>query len=167
MSRSKKPRKAYRPRQIAINTLELAIHRAAKPPRQDLDEILEGLDAAIQALCAGVATELQWSIVAGAAALAKAIERQGVVRGLQEHLDSAEAVLQAVYRRCRLPALWLRPTLTFEEIEAVQLLRELHAFQIEQLGRGEFLRAVDAATRLIVSEGNQVTLMRDIEEVAA
>ena len=127
----------------------------------------EASTRAIQALCAGVATELQWSIVAGATALAKAIERQGVVRGLQEHLDSAEAVLQAVYRRCRLPALWLRPTLTFEEIEAVQLLRELHAFQIEQLGRGEFLRAVDAATRLIVSEGNQVTLMRDIEEVAA
>ncbi len=167
MRRNKRPRKAYRPRQIAINTLELAIHRAAKPPRQDLDEILAGLDEAIQALCTGVATELQWSIVSGACTLAQAIERLGVVRGLQEHLTHIDLVLQAIYNRCRLPALWLRPTLTFEEAEAVRLLRELHAFQMEQLGRGEFLAAVDKATRQVLADGHQVTLVRDIQGVAA
>ena len=30
MSRNKKPRKAYRPRQIAVNTLQVALWRAAQ-----------------------------------------------------------------------------------------------------------------------------------------
>ncbi len=167
MSRSKKPRKAYRPKQIAINTLELALHGAAKPARQDRAEVLAALEEAVQALCSGVATEMQWSTVAGSVSVALAIERQGVVRGLQAHLVSAEAVLQAIYNRCRLPAIWLRPTLTLEEVEALKLMLELYAFQVEQLGRGEFLAAIDAATRETIAQGHQVTLVRDIEGMAA
>lgn len=167
MSRSKKPRKAYRPRQIAVNTLELALHRAAKPAREDRGEVLAKLTAAVQALCAGVATELDWSVAAGAVSVAMAVERQGIVRGLQEHLVSAEQALQAIYDRCRLPMMWLRPTLTIQEVDAVRLLAELHTFQIEQLGRAEFLAAIDVATKETVAQGHQATVVRDIERMAA
>lgn len=167
MSRNKRPRKAYRPRQIAVNTLELALHKAAKPAREDRAEVLAKLREAIQALCTGVATEMDWSVAVGSVSVAMAIERQGVVRGLQGHLVSIEAVLQAIYDRCRLPQMWLRPTLSFQEVEALQLLYELHAFQMEQLGRGELTAAIDEATRQTLAQGNQVTLVRDIEGMAA
>jgi hypothetical protein len=167
MSRNKKPRKAYRPRQIAVNTLELALHRAAKPAREDRAEVLAKLDAAVKALCTGVATEIDWSIAAGALAVAMAVERQGIVRGLQEHLDSVDQVLQAIYDRCRLPMMWLRPTLTIQEVDAVRLLAELHTYQVEQLGRAEFLSAIDVATKDTIAKGNTVTVVRDLERLAA
>lgn len=167
MSRSKKPRKAYRPRQIAVNTLDLALHRAAKPAREDRAEVLDKLNAAVKALCTGVATEMDWSVAAGAVAVAMAVERQGIVRGLQEHLDSAERVLQAIHDRCRLPMMWLRPTLTIQEVDAVRLLAELHTFQIEQLGRAEFLAAIDAATKETLAQGHQATVVHDLERMAA
>lgn len=167
MSRSKKPRKPYRPRQIAVNTLDLALHRAAKPAREDRAEVLDKLNAAVKALCTGVATEMDWSVAAGAVAVAMAVERQGIVRGLQEHLDTAEQVLQAIHDRCRLPMMWLRPTLTIQEVDAVRLLSELHTFQIEQLGRAEFLAAIDAATKETLAQGHQATVVRDLDRMAA
>lgn len=167
MSRNKKPRKAYRPRQIAVNTLALALHHAAKPPREDRAEVLAKLTSAVQALCAGVATEMDWSVAAGAVSVALAIESQGIVCGLLEHLDSAEQVLQAIFTRCRLPMMWLRPTLTFHEMDTLHLLEELHTFQIEQLGRAELLAAIDAATKTTIAQGHQATVVRDLERMAA
>ncbi|PQA78718.1 hypothetical protein [Rhodoferax sp. TS-BS-61-7] len=167
MSRNKKPRKAYRPRQIAVNTLQVALWRAAKPARSDRADVLGKLSASVQALCAGVATELDWSIAAGSASVAQAVERQGIVRGLGEHLASAEAALQAVYDRCRTSVMWLRPTLTIQEVDALRLLLELHTFQVEQLGRAEFLAAIDAAQQDTIAQGHTVTLARDLERMAA
>jgi len=89
------------------------------------------------------------------------------VRGLREHLASAGAALQAIHERCARSKIWLRPTLSGAEAEALQLLVELHAFQINQLGRAEFLRAIDAAQRDTVAHGGTVTLVRDIERMAA
>lgn len=167
MSRNKKPRKAYRPRPVALNTLELALHRAAKPADQDRAEVLARLQTSIAALCTGVATELDWSIAAGAVNVARAIERQGVVRGLQEHLDSADQALLAIYSRCRRAHLWLRPTLTLPEVDALRLLQELHTFQFNQLSRAELLAAIDAAVKHTQAQGHQATVVRDIERMAA
>lgn len=167
MSRNKKPRKSYRPRQIAVNTLEVALWRAAKPARSDRADVLGKLSASVQALCSGVATELDWSIAAGSVSVAQAVERQGIVRGLGEHLASAEAALQAVYDRCRTSVMWLRPTLTIQEVDALRLLLELHTFQVEQLGRAEFLAAIDAAQQDTIAQGHTVTLARDLERLAA
>lgn len=167
MSANKKPRKAYRPRPVAVNNLELAIHGAAKPHRTDRADVLGKLTEAVQRLLTGVATELDWSVAAGAVSVAMAVERQGIVRGLQGHLVSADVALQAIYDRCRLPLMWLRPTLTFQEMDAVRLLVELHTFQIEQLGRAEFLAAVDVATKNTLAQGHKATVVRDIERMAA
>jgi malonyl CoA-acyl carrier protein transacylase len=167
MSTNKKPRKAYRPRPVTAHTMTLATHYAAKPSRQDRAEVLGKLQQAVRALCAGVGTEQDWSIAAGAVAVAMAIERQGVVRGLQEHLHSAEQALQHIYNRCHLPMMWLRPTLSYHEADALRLLQELHAFQVDQLGRAEFLAAIDEATQQIKTQGHQVTVVRDVERMAA
>lgn len=168
MSRNKPPRKRYRPRQIAVNTLGLALHRCAKPAREDRAEVLGMLSKALASLREGTASEHDWSIAAGGVATAQAIERQGVVRGLSQHLAGIEAALQAIYNRCRRPSLWLRPTLTEPEIEATHLLLELHTFQLEHLSRSELIAAVDQAQKQTLANGYTATVVReDIESMAA
>ena len=71
--------------------------------------MLAGLQRAVQALRTGCATQHDWCVAAGSASVAQAIERQGVVRGLREHLASAGAVLQTIHERCAGPSMWLRP----------------------------------------------------------
>lgn len=167
MSRSHKPRKAYRPRQIAINTLEIALHRAAKPAPADRAEVLNILRLAAKALREGVATELQWSIVAGGVDVAKAIERQGIVRGLAEHLASAESSLQAIYDRAMATGTWKPTALHYYELDAVQTFVDLHVFQVNQLGRAEFLAAIDEAAGQIRANGGKVTMAHNLERMAA
>lgn len=167
MSRSPKPRKAYRPRLIALNTLEIALHRAAKPAAADREEVLNMLRQAAQALREGVATELQWSIIAGAVDVAKAIEHQGIVRGLSEHLNTATQALQAVYDRAMATGTWRRTALWYQELDAVQTFVDLHTFQVNQLGRAEFLAAIDAAQAHIKANGDKVTLVRDFHALQA
>jgi hypothetical protein len=169
MSRNKKPRKAYRPRPIAVNTLDLALHRAAKPAVADRDEILGVLRKAIQALREGVALEHQWSIAAGAVTVALAIERQGIVRGLQEHFKSAEQHLQDIYDRAMKTGggRWTRVTLYYQELDALQLLYELHEYQLDQLGRAEFLAAIDAAKKDTIAAGFAPVVVHDVERMAA
>lgn len=167
MSRNHKPRKPYRPRQIAINTLEIALHRAAKPAPADRAEVLAILRLAAKALREGVATELQWSIVAGGVDVAKAIERQGIVRGLAGHLASAETALQAIYERAMATGTWKPTALHYYELDAMQTFVDLHVFQVNQLGRAEFLAAIDDAQRQVRRSGHTATVVRDVERMAA
>lgn len=167
MSRNRKPRKPYRPRQIALNTLELALHHAAKPAPADRQEVLNVLRQAATALREGVATEHQWSIVAGGVTVAKAIERQGVVRGLSGYMASAEEALQTIYNRALVTGTWKPTSLWFHELDAVQTFVDLHAFQVNQLGRAEFLAAIDAAQKDTIAQGHTATVVRNLERMAA
>ena len=169
MANNKRPRKAYRPRQIIVNTLEVAAHNAAKPAKEDRIEVLSQLRKAVKALREGVATEMQWSIASGSLAVSLAIEKQGKVRGLQEHFESIEQALQDIYDRALLAGggRWIRVTLRFNEIEALNLLVDLQRFQMDQLGRAEFLQAVDAAQKETIAQGHTVAVVRDLERMAA
>jgi hypothetical protein len=169
MANNKKPRKPYKPRQIIVNTLDVAMHRAAKPAKEDRAEVLASLRTAVKALREGVATELQWSIAAGCLAVSLAIEKQGKVRGLQEHLESIEQALQDIYDRALLAGggRWIRVTLRFNEIEALNLLVDLQRFQLDQLGRAEFIAAVDAAQKDTIAQGHTVAVVHDLERMAA
>lgn len=169
MSANKKPRKAYRPRPVTADTMALALHFAAKPAAADRNEVLGTLRKAIQALREGVATEHQWAIAAGAVTVALAIERQGIVRGLMEHLTTAGNALQDIYDRAMRTGggRWIRVTLYFNEIDALNDLLWLHNLQLSKLGRAEFLAAIDKAKKNTVSDGYTATVVRDIERMAA
>jgi len=159
MSCSHKPRKAYRPRPSA---------RAAKPAQADREEVLGILQDAIKALREGVATELQWSIADGALEVSKAIEHQGIVRGLAEHLATTSTALLAIYDRAMATGTWRSTALWYYELDALQTFLDLHTFQVHQLGRAEFLAAVDGATNQVRRQGGNVTVVRgDLQEVAA
>lgn len=173
MSTNKKPRKAYRPRPVTAHTMTLAMHYAAKPAAADRRQVLGMLGSAIQALREGVATEHQWSIAAGSVTVALAIERQGIVRGLLGHLKAAEHALQAIYDRATRTntgtggGRWVRVTLYYQELDALQTFLDLHAFQVHQLGRAEFLAAIDAAQKDTIAKGFTATVVRDVERMAA
>lgn len=160
MSRNKKPRKAYRPRQIACNTLDIALHHAAKPTEDDLQDVLQPIAQCVKALREGVATEGQWAIAAGAVQMAISIERQGVVRGLLGHLASAERALQGIYRRAMDAGAWAPTALYYQELDALHTFLELHTFQIRQLGRREFIRAIDGAERQVRKDGHVATVAK-------
>lgn len=166
MSRNKKPRKAYRPKSICLDTVSLARHFAAKPSKQDREEVLGVLRDAIKALREGVATELHWSIAAGGVSVAHAIERRGLVRGLYQHLETTEEALQNIYDRAMLSGdgRWIRVTLYSREIDTLQEFMRLHEFQLNQLGRAEMLDAIDAAQKTTIAQGHVATLVHHTEE---
>lgn len=169
MANNKKPRKPYKPRQVIVNTMDLAMHRAAKPAKEDRAEVLNGLRAAVKALREGVATELQWSIAAGSLAVSLAIEKQGKVRGLAGHLQIIEHALQDIYDRALLTGggRWIRVTLRFNEIEAINDLVFFQKLQMDQLGRAEFMAAIEAAQKDTIAQGHTVAVVRDLERLAA
>ena len=140
----------HKPRRVrwakSPDTILIAMHRASKPDASNVQEIHAAMQASFKALREGVATELQWSILAGSLDVSKAIERQGVVRGLSEHLASAEQALQAIYNRARMSDGWHPPVLHFHELDAIrEFVDLLYAYQLRQLSRGEFLAAINSA----------------------
>lgn len=163
----------HKPRRIrwqpTADTFGIALHFAAKPAKADTDQVLQALQDAFKALREGVATEYQWSILAGSLDVSKAIEAQGVVRGLNDHLDTAEEALQVIYNRARMPHAWCPTALYFHELDAVQTFVDLHSYQVRQLGRAEFLSAIETAQGQVRANGGQATLARsrDIERMAA
>ena len=165
MSRNKKPRKAYRPKAVTADTLGLALHFAAKPNKQDRDEVLGLLHGAIKALREGVATELDWAVAAGSVTVAQAIERQGIVRGLHEHIATTEKALQAIYDRAMRTGggRWMRTPLWFNEMDALANFLEIHTFQVDQLGRKEILAAIDEAQKQTIAQGHTATLAQNID----
>ncbi len=169
MPANKKPRKPYRPRSVTADTMVLALHRAAKPAAADRAEVLDVLRSAIKALREGVATETQWAIAAGAVTVALAIERQGIVRGLMEHINTVSSALQDIYDRAIRTGggRWIRVTLYFNEIDALNDLLWLHSLQLDQLGRAEFLAAIDKAQKHTITQGHTATVVRDLERLAA
>jgi hypothetical protein len=169
MSRNKPPRRPYRPRPVTADTLTLALHHAAKPSAADRAEVLGVLHQAARALREGVATELQWSIVSGAVAVALAIERQGIVRGALGHLQTADQALQRIRARALRTGggHWARVDLDYDELDALADFVGLHTWQVNSLGRAEFLAAIDAAQKDIRVSGCGVVVVRELERMAA
>lgn len=158
-------RKPRRPRWgLTGDTMALAIHGAAKPDRADVDQVIATIMVAHKALREGVATELQWSVLAGSLDTARMIEKQGVVRGLHEHLASAHHALQTVYTRAKQvnPEAWRPTALHYHELDAISTFVDLHAYQIRQLSRKEFLSAITAAVGYVRGHGNVALLTSEV-----
>ena len=153
MSHGRKPRK---PRWLLTpDTLQLAAGRAAKLPASELSEILSPLALAFTKLREGVATEMDWATVCSAVNVSKAIERQGVVRGLAEHFTAAETALQEVQRRAMATGAWSPTALYYQELDNLREAVDLHAFQLRQLSRNEALRALRLAEAEVRSSGGR------------
>lgn len=169
MSANKRPRKAYRPRPVAVNTVQLATSNARKPSKADREGILNPFRSALRALREGVATELQWAIVAGAVQLSRAVEKMGVMRGIAGHLQTTDEALNAIHGRsyCDQTGTWRPTALYYTELDALRNFQDIHAHQVNELGRAEFERAVDIATAHATRHGVRPTVVRDVGRLAA
>ena len=138
------------------DTMWLASYHASKLSAGDVDEVMGPLQTAFTALREGVASEWHWSLAASAVNTAKAIEQQGVVRGLHEHLQAADLALASIYKRAMKDAGWKATALYYLELDAITTAVELHEYQLKQLSRGEMLRAIALAQAEVKSSGGRV-----------
>lgn len=160
MSGGRPPRRIkYYP---TADTMAIALGQVVKPPQGDVDEILQALHAAHAALRQGVATEMQWSIMAGSLELARSVHRMGVVRDISGHLAEANDALQAIHDRAMASGCWRAPALWFVEMEALDVFIQLHAYQARELSRSEFLRAIELASKSIVKAGHNLVISQDV-----
>ena len=161
-------RKPRKPRWLpTADTLAIARSRAAKMPDRDRQELIDMLRISAKALREGVAASVHWGVLSGALAVAYAIEERGIVRGLRGHLECAERALQAIHDRAMRTGDWTRTALYFDEINAIDELVDLHIFQLNQLGRIEYLSAIKSSYGAIRSGGGHITTVTDIAGLQA
>lgn len=162
MSANTKPRKRYRPRPVATDTVALAMRRAGKIPPAEIAQVMGPIEASFTALREGVATEDHWAVMAGSVELALAIEHKGVIRGLQGHLHAAELSLQAIYRRAMASGQWQATALYFQELDALRDFTWLHRTQLATLSEGEWRAAHQRAEGLVRQARGRVVDVREL-----
>lgn len=151
MTHGRPPRK---PRwQPTADTIGIARHYAAKPAPADMATVTDTLQDCFHALRTGMITALQFSILRGGIDTGRAIERQGVVKGLSTIFDDAERALDAIWPRIIWAGEYGRYSLYHTELADVREFVSLHIWQIRQLSRAEYLRAVASARGVIGPSG--------------
>jgi hypothetical protein len=146
---------------VNFSTVDLAMSGAAKLPAADVAAIIEGVGACATRVKTGAGTEVDWGTLAGHIDLAQAIERGGVVRGMSGHLATIRTRVYAIRDRAKATTTWAAPEVTTDEAEAIDLLLDLHKFQIEALSRSELRTALKRAVGVNTSGGNTVEMRRD------
>ena len=142
----KQPR---RERWVKGNALAVAVHRACKLSPEDRELVVAPGRRALAALREGRATHSEWTDLAAVVRIAQAIEKQGIVKGLQQQFDSAKTALQAIYDRAIRPDGWVPSALYAQELNAISEAVRLHKFQLDQLGRGELIAALNATPKTL------------------
>jgi hypothetical protein len=138
------------------HTIGLVVRKVTKLTAHELAQVLGPIEASLTALREGVATELQWSILASSVEIAIAIEDKGVVRGMRGHLEAAERALQGVKLRAMATSEWVPTALYYQELDDVKAAVELHRFQLEQLSSAEAVKAIDLAKGRVRAAGGRV-----------
>lgn len=156
-------RKTRRPRWKPSAPLGRVVQRVTRYTDSELEQILQPLRASLKALREGVATELQWGVLCTAVVVAQAIERQGIVRGLQEHLASAKLALEAIGHRAMESGAWAAVPLHLQEIDVLDELVDLHTYQLRQLSAAEVVRATRDAGQQARQAGGQVVTIDERE----
>lgn len=164
MSHGRKPR---RPGRISRDPIALARNNATRLTPAEISKTITPLRAAARSLREGVATEWDWSIVASAITVAQAIDKQGIVRGLAEHLHSAEIALQGIYARAMTSGTWCATALYYQELDHITTAVDLHEFQVGKLGFGEWRRALKRAEDEIRSTSGRVVNVAPVGSIAA
>lgn len=161
MTHGRRPRKQ---RHVSLDPMRLARNSATRLTPAEIAITIEPIRHAARLTREGVATERDWALLASAVNIAKAIERQGVVRGLAGHLEKAEEALNAICRRALASGEWRPTALYWQELEHINDLVDLHEFQLGQLSYGEAHRATRRAVRDVQQAGGRVVMVDQVQE---
>jgi hypothetical protein len=140
----------------ASNPIALAIRGASKLADHERARILQPVRIAFGKLREGTATEGDWATLASACNVAMAIELQGVVKGLREHLHSTELALASINKRAQDDEGRYPYALHIAEIEQLETFVTVHAFQLSELCRSEYNKACSYAVAEVASSGGRV-----------
>ena len=155
---TRKHTKRRRPISVSLNPFAHARDHATLLTAKEQALPLGVLKASTDRLRTGQASADDFAIVIGALRMAVTIQRQGVVRFIDGHLDDIARDLAALEERAMATGQWKAPTLYFAELEAIALLADLHAIQLRSLTYGEFRRAVATTMAQARTEGRQAVL---------
>lgn len=162
MTHGRPPRK---PRwQRTPDTLLLAKSGAAKPVPADLQAIIDSLILCFEALRKGTVNEDQFSVLSGAVYTARAIEDQRVVKGLSQVIEQGEQALNQVWQRITASGVFGRTALYPAELVDIREFVSQHIFQIRQLSRAEYLRAMRTATGRMGPKGLVLKSTKEMRE---
>lgn len=122
----------------------------------EVADCIEPLRACFTAMREGRITHHQYLVLNTHLLIALEIERKGIVRGLQAHIDAALAAATSYAARCGTAENWQPGAMYFHEIDAIDTALDLHKFQIEQLTAHELNSTTDRFISRIQTEGGKV-----------
>jgi hypothetical protein len=162
MNGQRKPRQA---RPLNYNPMGTALLNASRLTEAEIADTMQSLHLCEKALREGVATNMQVTIIDSSLSIAAAIEKSGIVRGLGEHIASAQTAMSAIRRRAQRTGVWKPTALHYFELEAIRTAFELHEFQLRQLSAGELQRIVGKLINCTTAQGGEFTRI-SAEELA-
>lgn len=143
-------------RRCAVNPIAHALRGACKLADHERARILQPTLFAFGRMREGIANEADWMQLASACNVALAIELQGIVRGLREHLRSTEMALAMIQRRAHDDGSRYSYALHLQEIEQLQTFVTVHSYQLGALSRREYEQACQRAINEVRSTGGQI-----------
>lgn len=140
MSRNAKPRKAYRPRPLHMNTLQRTLARVHKIAPEDVAGQISLMATTLREFSAGQNCLHHWRSLADTSNVAESLTAAGICSGpdADKVIHDAQAALAAVHDRSRTRGTW---TLYPAELEALTWLVRLHSTQLGECDYSEFDRA--------------------------
>lgn len=154
---------------VAVNTVDMAISRATLLTDAEQVHLLQPARDGFDRMRRGQATEMDWIHLVTVCVIGLSIEDGGVVRGLHEVLTEADQTLATIGQRAMAAGTgWRAPTLYAAELEQLQTLLRMHAFQLSQVSWGEHQRAWKHAASCVAQRGGrQVKATATLEARAA
>jgi hypothetical protein len=140
----------------ALNTMGMAISRATLLTDAEQTHLLQPATEGFERMRRGQATDTDWVHLVTVCAIGLSIEDGGVVTGLHEVLTEADHALATIAQRANASGTgWRAPTLYASEIDQLQTLLRMHAFQLSQVTWGEHRRAWKHAAGSVMQRGGQ------------
>lgn len=153
MTHGRKPRE---PRHVRTDTLMAAKLRASRLTATEIASIMNPVRECFAHIRTATATELHHQVLHSTLTIAHEIERDGIVRGLVEHIELAMTTSSTYSARCLASGAWQTTVCHFHELDAISSMLGLHAFQLEQLSAAEYHRITQRLIARTKQEGGQV-----------
>jgi len=151
-------RKPRQPKRISYNSIRGVILRASRLTNKEIESNLAPVRRCEKALREGVANETQHQVLETTLRISDCIEKSRIVRGLSEHIASAQEALETVGNRsrCARTGTWKQTTLSYEELDAIHAAIGLYEFQLRRLSAGELNRIVNSFLASVRTQGGEI-----------
>ncbi|TQL73322.1 hypothetical protein [Delftia sp. HK171] len=145
------------------DTFAVINHHGTKLTSKEIASIIDPVRECFAQIRAGTATEVHATVMHSTIQMAQEVERGGIVHGLAEHFDSAQAACEAYLARC---GAWHPCAVHFYELDALTTAIDLHEFQLQQLTAHEIQEVTRRLIARTESSGGEM-LQADSDLVTA